>query len=227
MKGEFDDALRGMYHEYDEVRPQEKDGYRAIGSLSVTAFVFGILSFLAFFSWLLLIFPLLGLIFGGRALQKIIAAPNVMGGLSLTIAGMLLSLFFGGMSLLWHYWSYYNVIPTGYTAVEFTDFAAGRERGTIPEDILALDGQRVFVTGYMFPTKKQSGFSEFALVRTLNPSTYASATPYPTDMILVRLGRDQTTSYRTSPLRVGGILHVNRDYSYENLPYIIDADFVR
>ena len=226
MKTEFDDALRGMYHEYDEVRPEEADQYRAIGSLSITSFVFGLLSFLSFFSWFLLLVPVLGLLFGVLAARKIIAMPGVVGGLRLTIAGMTLSFAFGCLGLWWQYYSYHYMTPPGYTELTFIDIAAG-PNGAVPKDIVALDGQNVFMTGYMYPQKLQEGIEKFGLVRTRTTSGFGGATLDPTDMVIVEIKTGEKIAYRAKPIRVGGILRVRRDFDYKNLPYTIEADIVR
>ena len=226
MKTEFDDALRGMYHEYDEVRPEEADQYRAIGSLAITSFVFGLLSFLSFFSGFLLILPVLGLVFGVLSARKIIAMPTIMGGLRLTVAGMVLSFLFGCLGLWYQHYIYFYVTPTGYKELTFLDFAAGSS-GAVPNEIAALGDQKVFVTGYMYPQKLQDGIEKFALVRTLTPSKFGGATPDPTDMILVEIKTGEKISYRAKPIRIGGTLKVRRDFSYDKLPYTIEADIVR
>jgi hypothetical protein len=226
MKTEFDDALRGMYHEYDEVRPEEADQYRAIGSLSVATFVFGLLSLLSLVSGFLLLVPVLGLVFGGLSLRKIIAMPTIMGGLRLTVTGMVLSFLFGCAGLWWQHYSFYNLTPAGYRELDFFDFAAGPS-GAVPKTIAELDGQKVFVKGYMYPQKLQDGIEKFALVRILTTSSFTGATPDPTDMILVEIKTGEKISYRAKPIRVGGVLRVRRDFSFEKLPYTIEADIVR
>jgi hypothetical protein len=226
MKTEFDDALRGMYHEYDEVRPLEEDQYRAIGSLSVATFVFGLLSFAAFFSGFLLIVPVLGLVFGMLSARKIIAMPTVMGGLRLTVTGLILSFLFGGMAVLWQYYSYYNFAPPGYTELTFDHFAA-EKNDTVPGKITALDGQKVFVKGYMIPDKRQDNIEYFGLMEKNTQSIFGAGTPHPTDMIRVEIKTGQKIDYRAKMIRIGGILRVRRDYNNQNLPYTIEADIVR
>lgn len=225
MKTEFDDALRGRYHEYDEVRPEEADQYRSIGSLSVTSFVFGLLSISSLVSGFLLFVPLLGLLFGVLSARKIIALPTIMGGLRLTVAGMILSFVFGCLGIWWQYYSYYNVTPAGYQEINFFDIATG-DSGAIPNEIMALNDQKVFITGYMLPQKQQDNIDRFALVRTLHSSSFAG-TPDPTDMILVEVKTGQKLDYRAKPIRIGGTLKVRRDFSSAKLPYTIEADIVR
>ena len=226
MKTEFDDALRGRFHEYDEVRPEEADQYRAIGSLSVTAFVFGLLSFLSFFSGFLLIIPVLGLVFGVLSARKIIAMPTVMGGLRLTVAGLVLSFVLGCMGIWWQYYSYYKLPPVGYTVLTFYDFAAGPS-GAVPNEITNLDGQKVYVRGFMYPQKLQDGIEHFALVNKITTSAFGGPTLDPSDMILVEIKTGEKIGYSAKPISVGGTLRVRRDFSYEKLPYTIEADIVR
>ena len=226
MKTEFDDALCGMYHEYDEVRPEETDQYRAIGSLSVATFAFGLLSILSLFSGFLLIVPVLGLVFGGLSVRKIIAMPTIVGGLRLTVAGMVLSFLFGCSGIWSHYHNYYYATPLGYAEIDFYKIAPGKS-GAVPNEIASLDGQKVFVEGFMYPQKLQDGIEKFALVRTLSTSSFTGATPDPTDMILVEIKTGEKISYRAKPIRIGGVLKVRRDFSYEKLPYTIEADVVR
>jgi len=176
MKTEFDDALRGMYHEYDEVRPQEEDQYRAIGSLSVASFVFGWLSLAALFSGFLLIVPVLGLLFGILSARKIIAMPTVMGGLRLTVAGMILSFVFGCMGIWWQHYCYINYAPPGYLELTFYDFAAGNS-DAVPNEIVQLDGQKVFVRGTMYPQKLEKGIEKFALVEKITSSSLPARRP--------------------------------------------------
>ena len=225
MKTEFDDALRGMHHEYDEVRPQEEDQYRAIGSLSITSFVFGLLSFTSLIFGALLVVPLLGLIFGVLSARKIIAMPTIMGGLKLTVVGIALSFVFGCVGIWWQYYSYYNITPAGYAELDFYKIAAG-DSGAIPDEIMALNDKKVFIKGYIFPEKQQDNIEKFALVRTLQSSSFAG-TPDPTDMILVEIKTGQKLNYRAKPVRIGGTLKIRRNFSYEKLPYTIEADIVR
>jgi len=46
-------------------------------------------------------------------------------------------------------------------------------------------------------------------------------------MILVEIKTGEKIAYRAKPIRIGGTLRVRRDYTYENLPYTIEADIVR
>ena len=225
-KTEFDSSLKGFRYS-DDIQPMETDDYRAIETRSIFSLVLGLFSFLTMFSWWFAIVPLLGLIIGWLALQKIFTTQKEITGFKLAVLGMTLSLIFGIVGMSWHYWSYHNLTPGGYIHVEFSDLAADPKTGKIPDRILELDGKNVFVPGYMFPTPNMSGITEFALVRTLQRSKFDTATPDPTEMINVRMISGQKLNYRTDLVKIGGILRVNKDYDYNNLPYRIDAEIFR
>jgi len=150
-----------------------------------------------------------------------------MGGLRLTVAGMILSFLFGCMGIWWQNYCYYNYAPPGYLELTFYDFAAGNS-DAVPNEIVQLDGQKVFVKGYMYPQKLQEGIEKFALVEKITSSSFAGATPHPTDMIIVEIKTGEIIAYRAKPIRIGGTLRVRRDYDYQDKnPYTIEADIVR
>jgi len=226
MTTDFENKFRGIQYT-DDVQPMESDDYRAIESRSVVSLILGLFSFLTAFSWGFVFVPILGILIGWLAFQKILTTQKEITGFKLAITGMTLSLVFGILGMAWSYWSYHNITPAGYQLVEFNEFAADPKTGKISDNILALDGKRVFVPGFMSPTKTMSGIKEFPLVRTLQPSKFGPATPPPTEIILVKMANGQHLEYRTDLVKVGGILHVKKDYDYDNAPYRIDADVFR
>jgi hypothetical protein len=119
-----------------------------------------------------------------------------------------------------------NTLPAGYAELTFFDFAAGTS-DAVPNGIVKFDGQKVIVKGYMYPQKNHTEIEKFALVEKFTPNLFAGTTPHPTDMIVVEIKTGQKIDYRSKPIYIGGTLRVRRDYDYGNLPYTIEADFVR
>jgi len=230
MKTEFDDALRGIYADHDEVQQEQTTDYRQVAAYSVGAFVFGILSAITFLHWALAILPIVGLMLGIIGLKKILHAPDEIGGFTLTVSGITLSVVFwvGGYS--WLAYSYYYSIPAGYISIHFLELAADSKTGKLPEKILKLaeNGEKIFITGYMFPPPKMVGIENFTLVRTTEHCKFCSPTMNPCDMISVHMIDGQRVSYRTRTVRVGGVLSVNTNYALTGTaPYSIDADVFR
>ncbi|MDR1958299.1 MAG: hypothetical protein LBQ54_04545 [Planctomycetaceae bacterium] len=227
IKTEFDSSLRGLRYT-DDQQPMETDDYRAIESRSILALIFGIFSFFTIFSWWFAFIPLASLIVGWLALQKIFTTQKEITGFKLAVTGMTLAIVLGIVGMSWNYWSYHNLTPAGYQLVEFSDLAADPKTGKIPDEILALNGKYVFVPGFMSSlTPDMTGITEFPLVRTLQRSKFGSATPNPTEMVMVKMVNGQKLNYCVDEVKVGGILHVQKDYDYNNLPYQLDATIFR
>ncbi len=226
---EFDDALKGIYHDYDEVRPEHTTDYRSLTAESVGSLVCGVLSALTFLHLALLVFPIMGIILGVTALRKILNASEELSGFEISSAGVALCVVFGLGGCGWQYYSYSYAIPPGYIALSFDEIKADPKTGKVPDYILkyAEEGQKVFLTGHMYPGRKMSGIESFMLVPTLDHCKFCTPTRNPTEMIDIQMVDGLTASFRTRPVRVGGIFSINPNYIAGELPYHIDADVFR
>jgi len=230
MKTEFDDALRGVYADRDEMQQEQTTDYRQVAAYSVGAFVFGILSAVTFLHLALAVLPIIGLALGVVALKKILHAPDEIGGFNLTVSGMALSSVFWVGGYGWLAYSYFHSVPAGYIRVNFLEMAGDPKTGRLPDHILELaaNGEKIFITGYMFPTRKMAGIEDFTLVRAKEHCKFCSPTTNPFDMINIHMIDGQRVSYRTRTVRVGGVLSVNPYYALTGTaPYSIDADVFR
>lgn len=234
---DFDDALRGYYQDHDEVRPDENADYRSLTAESVGSLILGGLSILVFVSGLFLIFPILGVILGVTAIRKILRASEELSGLGISNAGVALSILFAVSGSIYLYYSNSFSTPPGYVEIDFERLAADPRTGRIPPEILNLavktDEQGnpvsavpVFIEGYMFQTRKMNDIDSFVLVPALDQSRFGTVTRRPTEMIEVHLN-GFGVSYRTTPVRVGGLLYVNENPASGELPYRLEADVFR
>jgi hypothetical protein len=100
--------------------------------------------------------------------------------------------------------------------------------GEVPPEIAALNGRRVYVDGYMYPTKRHAGITDFNLVRTLGHCQYCSPGTNAADMIAVSMERGREVNYRANKLvGVGGVFYVNENFRPGELPYSMKADVFR
>ena len=229
MKTEFDDALKGIYHDYDEVQADERTvDYKEVGALAVGSLIASLVSILGFFWIPFILVAVVGLVLGFLALLKILDAPEEVTGFGLTTAGMALSAVIGVSAVIFQIWYYYHNAPPGYEVVEFDSMSFDGKTGKIKDEILALDGKKVFIKGYMYPTNRLSGIEDFTLVRTLAHCKYCSPGNNPADMIAVELEKGMSVSFRANKLvSVGGIFYVNPDFQAGEIPYSIDANVFR
>ncbi len=227
-KTEFDDALKGVYRDYDEVNGDEQTiDYKEIGVLSILSIVAAVLSILGFFFKPFILIAVVGLVLGFLAFRKILKAPEETGGVGLATLGMALSGVIGVSALVFQFWYYYHNAPPGYEVIEFDSLGFDKS-GKVRPEVLALDGKKVYIAGYMGTTNRQSGIEDFTLVRLLSHCKFCNPGTNPADMIAVSFVNGMSVSYRANKLvNVGGVLYVDPNFKPGECPYSMDADVFR
>jgi hypothetical protein len=127
--------------------------------------------------------------------------------------GLILSFafLFGGVG--YGGYVYITELPEGYTRISFNAMRPDelQERGgmLVPPEIAALDGQKVFIKGYMRPPEFMRGIDTFLLVRDNQQCCFGdlSSVKY-YDQILVEMTGSRRLDYSDGVFRIGGILKV-------------------
>ena len=126
-------------------------------------------------------------------------------------------------------------VPDGYEPISFTSMKPDEmeERGgkVIPDHLRQLDGQRVFIKGYMRPQEFKSNLAAFLLVRDNQQCCFGplSNVKY-FDQVGVELVPPLKADYSSSVYRVGGRLKINPEFvaSGGSVPvYTLVADYLR
>lgn len=236
---EFDDDDVGAY-----------DEYRTLSIAAVASLIFGILSLplalppVAVVS-VLLVVPAMGALLGAFAWWNIASRPEEFTGKRLAMTGLGLSalMFFaaGAISLQLNK----VAVPSRYTGrqVQFWELQPEedininylqRMRGAnvplpLPERALELDGQQVFITGYVYPGNQREGLDKFVLVRDMKKCCFGGQ-PKLTDMIEVTLADPLRVDYSMRRRGVGGTLHVHRTMQSRaqltGVVYQLEADYL-
>ncbi len=113
----------------------------------------------------------------------------------------------GALSM--HAYLYATEVPEGYRRVSFArDISAKALQnadGTLQvhPDVKALDGQKIFVKGYMYPVRQTHGLTEFILVKD-NKQCCFGGQPKQTDMILVKMAPENPVDYYVGLVAVAG-----------------------
>ncbi|MBQ9811796.1 MAG: DUF4190 domain-containing protein [Thermoguttaceae bacterium] len=226
----FDDALKGGYTDIEVANQVEETvDYKQVATLGVESLVAAIFGILGFFWKPFIIASLLGLVLGILAKRKIMRAPDEISGGTLTTVALALSGVLFVTSIGWQAYSFYYSAPPGYAVLPFDNMALDKD-GKVAEEILALDGHKVYIEGYMYPTKQHAGIENFTLVRTLGHCQFCSPGTNPADMIGVTMERGQTVKFRANKLvAVGGVLSVNPDFKDQPgmIPYTMKASVFR
>jgi len=183
--------------------------YRAISSTAIVALVCGLFAVSALMSPWMLMIPFLGVIMGISALSKIKQHPMELTGKPIAVVGMLLSavLFVG--SAIMHIVIYATEVPDGYERISFRQLQPDKESPRpIPDEAIALNGQKIFVKGYVFPGDNRENLKQFILVPDMGTCCFGG-NPKLTDMIEVTLKPPQRINFSYRKRRLAGILHVD------------------
>lgn len=133
-------------------------------------------------------------------LVQIRRSPGELGGRKLTFAAFSLALLFsiGGSS--WAGYVYATEVPEGAQRVSFSWLskqAPYYENGQIKvaDAALDLDGQHVFIKGYMYPGRQMTGKTEFLLLKDTGQCCFGGQ-PKETDVIVVEMQDGKTVDHK-------------------------------
>lgn len=162
--------------------------YRAIPGTAIAAAVLAILSPLAFFGWLLLAVPAVGLVLGVAAYSAIAKRPQELLGKPLALAAAVVSAAMLGGGIVALARAYAAELPAGYERITYGILQPlpGDPPHAIPDTAREVDGRNVLLKGYMYPGKQQHGITQFLLVRDQGDCCFGG-NPKITDRVLVQL----------------------------------------
>ncbi len=191
---------------------EQAETYRPLHALAVVSCGLGILSVAAWVDWFLLLVPVLGLFTGFISWRTIRRNREVYTGEWLAVVGLGASLLLGGSGAGYLGWSYAHEVPEGYRRIsyELLQPPADAPPGVVPATARELDGQKVFIKGYVFPNDlrgQTEGIREFTLVRDKGQCCFGG-NPKLTDKIRVRLQGKLQLTYSTGVRRLAGIFRV-------------------
>ena len=91
--------------------------YRSISKSAVTCMLFAVLSLLAFFSSIFVVFPLLAVVFGAVSMKGFARFPGELVGKPLAKYGLIFGLFCLISSLAMHVYIYNTEVPDGLSLI--------------------------------------------------------------------------------------------------------------
>ena len=184
------------------------EDYRALSSAAVASLLIGLLGGVAFLSPYLAIFPFLGMMAGIWALIQVRRRSDELTGRGLAWIGFGLSAFcfFGGLAMAAIV--YATEMRPDHIRVSYVELQPppGQQ---MPQRAFELDGQKVFIKGYMFPPSKKSGIAQFLLVRDKGDCCFGG-NPKITDRIQVTLQDKLRVVYHGGVYKLHGTFHVGR-----------------
>ena len=200
--------------------------YRPLSMAAIASLVFGMVGLLTIVAantsliqcLMMSPIPLLGVVLGITSLSRIKAMPDQISGKGLAVAGVALSLVGLISGVGYASFVYATEVPEGYQRTSFEelrpDEVERRGNDLIPRKIKKLDGEKVFIKGYMRAdsTPRRHNVDKFLLVRDNEQCCFGDLSSVQFfDQILVSTVGNLSTDYSTRIFRTGGTLKINPD----------------
>jgi hypothetical protein len=184
--------------------------YRSMSSPAMASFGIGILSLFSLLNLALGAIPVIGILLGLAAWRSIRSRPDELTGLIFARMGVGLSVFFLLLSWTIAGVVYATELRPGFERVSYNQLQADEGAASpIPPSALELEGDKVFIKGYIHPSLGTGkGLKRFVMVRDNGDCCFGAATPKLTDMIYVQLADPLRIDYTTRLVKIHGTFHV-------------------
>jgi len=219
--------------------------YRPLSAGAIASAVLGVLSLLVFLAGrdslqsclMMCPIPVVSLAVGLHALRNIRSLPDQLSGGKLARFGVVMSAFclIGGLG--YSSYVYSSEVPDGYVRTSFTEMRPDqvevRTGELVPPELQQLDGQRVFIKGYMRAdsTPVRYNVQNFLLVRDNQQCCFGDLSKVKHyDQVLVNFVGRLNTDYSPKLYRMGGILRVHPENIQRGVGhpvYTLEADYVK
>lgn len=194
----------------------EQFSYKPVPPLVPLTLLLGVVSALSLLSVIGLVLALGGIVLGTVCLLKLRNSMGGLGGWKLTWTGFALSWLFLLTGTGWHSYLYATEVPEGYERISFG--ADISRKGFIVEsgqvkphpDLRALDGKKVFLKGYMYPTRQTEGIQSFVLVKDSGDCCFGGQ-PKITDMVEVVMQDGKTVDDCRLLVSVAGVFRLTNE----------------
>lgn len=201
--------------------------YRSVNRAAVASVFLFLLGLTSLMFPQLLLLPLAGILLGYSGYRTIKRYPDEYTGLNLARFGMTfcLLLLVGGAS--YHGIVYATEVPEGHERISFAELQPDGFIPDVPKRAKALQGQKVFIKGYVHPGVAGMGpVNQFVLVPDMGTCCFGGQ-PKPTDMILVHTTPEARQSYSTRIVKLAGKFDIGdqlEDFAgVKNVLYRLDS----
>lgn len=208
---EMGDVAARRYQDPEQAELNVYDRYRTLSRAAVGSVLMLTIGLVGLVSAPFLVLPGLGVLCGVWAWRNLRRYPDELSGRPLAAFGIIGSIVVLVGGAAWHIHEYVTEVPDGYLRISFDDLQP--KAGPSPTDGLVipteLDGQRVFVKGYVHPGVASLGYNKkFILVPDMGTCCFGGQ-PKLTDMIEVTILGQKGVKYSMRKQKLGGILRVS------------------
>lgn len=184
--------------------------YRAMSTSAIASIIFAVVGLLSgvFFPPMLGL-CVIGVLLGLAGIRKTTRYPDEFDGKTLAIAGVALNLLIAVAGAGMHTYTYLTEVPDGYTRVRFYELQQKGELDQPTAKALEIDGEAIFLKGYIHPASGSGLLKRFILVPDLGTCCFGGQ-PKSSDMIEVTLVGGDTTKAGLTKKKLAGQFSLNR-----------------
>jgi len=219
----------GAMH-FHEPSPEEFS-YRPMSMLAVLAFVLSLLSLATMTLWFLIPLGVVSIILAVISVMKIRAARGEYSGMKLASSAVFLSVLAVAGGIGYQVYAYQTEVLDGYERISFSRDISDKgivtyqdQQGPHP-DLLAMEGKKIFLKGFMYPTGQVYDLKSFLLVKDSDQCCFGGE-PKLVDMLGVYMKGPHLADYYSGRVSVAGTFRLNRDYKGGKLEALFQLDGV-
>lgn len=184
--------------------------YRAISRGAIISIIFAVLTLPGLMFWPFLALAPIGILAALLAFLSVKRYPEEFSGESLAMFGLIANSLFLAAGIGVHTYIYLTEVPDGYTRVGFYELQleTGEVEGPTSK-AMEIDGEQVFIKGYIHPSSGGGLLRQFILVPDLGTCCFGGQ-PDSNDMIEVTLTSGQTTKAGLIKKKLAGTFMLNQ-----------------
>ncbi|MDG2013626.1 MAG: hypothetical protein P8J33_08980, partial [Pirellulaceae bacterium] len=196
---------------WQEEESSQEFEYRSIDKSSVASVIFAVLGLAFVISKVLVVLPLIALALSLIALSNIRKYPEELIGRKPAVFAMVVALLVLVLGSTGHVYVYMTEVPEGYQRISFRMLK--NDKGTeLPysEEAVGLDGESVFIRGYVRPGAKKNNLQKFILVGDFGSCCFGGA-PEITDVVAISILGDERIDYGWGVRKIAGKFRLNKN----------------
>ena len=204
--------------------------YRPVPALVPVALFCGLASLASFIFLSAIVLGVAGQVISLVALRRIRRSDGTLTGTGLSLLALGLCVVIPLAGVGFQMYEYQDELPDGYRRVNFPREISAKEfvikdgKRELHQDVKPLNGQAIFIKGYMYQTKEAEGLRRFVLLKD-NGECCFGGDPKPYDMIGVQMQDSKKVDSMEGLVAVAGILRANPAAKPGTPVYILEGNF--